>query len=111
MVRAARFERQQLHAGPWYEAMLNEPAAELPQFRHYWDEGRRSPEPVMAARGLVPVKLDVLEAGPLRFRFSAEPVARDPRFGLISFFPADIPAMRWCEAEVRREGTPQATDS
>ena len=111
MVRAARFERQQLHAGPWYEAILNELAAEFPQFRTTGRRGGGLPEPVMAARGLVPVKLDVPEAGPLQFRLSAEPFARDPRFRLISFFPADIPAMRWCEAGVRQEDTPQAIDS
>jgi len=111
MVRAARFELQQLHAGPWYEAMLDELAAELPQFRSYWLEGQRSPEPVMAARGFVPVKLDVLEARPLQFRLSAEPFARDPRFRLLSFFPADIPAMRWCDAEVRRSAAAPTADS
>ena len=111
MVRAARFELQQLHAGPRYEAMLNELAAELPQFRAYWEEGRRSPDPVMDARGLVPVNLDVPEAGPLHFRLSAEPFARDPRFRLLSFFPADIPAMRWCDAEVRRSAAAPAADS
>jgi transcriptional regulator with XRE-family HTH domain len=111
MVRAARFEVEQLHAGPWYEAMLDELAAQLPQFRSYWRAGQQSPEPVMAARGLVPVKLNVPDAGPLQFRLSAEPFARDPRFRLLSFFPADVAAMRWCDAEVNREAAPQAADS
>jgi hypothetical protein len=103
LVRAARYEQLQLHAGPWHAAIFDDLAAALPRFRHYWEAGLQSPEPVMAARGVVPVKLDVPEAGVLEFRLAAEPFARDPRFRLMTFFPADLAAMHWCEAVTRAE--------
>ena len=58
----------------------------------------REPALVSAARALVPVRLAVPGAGLLQFRLSSEPFARDARFRVIYYFPADPATMRRCAA-------------
>ena len=56
------------------------------------------PPPIVSARVLVPVKLNIPGVGLLQFRLAAEPLVRDARFRLIYFLPADPPTMRQCAA-------------
>jgi hypothetical protein len=97
MVRAFRSEMASFRGEPWCDEVVERLLA-LPRFRRYWSE--TEPEPVSAARALVPVRLRVPGAGaePLQFRLSAEHLVDDIRFRLIYFFPADLPTMQWCAA-------------
>ncbi len=88
---------QQFRTEAWYAALLAR-LDELPRFRHYWAVVEREPAPVSAARALVPVRLAVPGAGVLQFRLSSEPFARDARFRLVYYFPADPATMRRCAA-------------
>jgi transcriptional regulator with XRE-family HTH domain len=96
-VRAFRSEMASFRGEPWCDEVVERLLA-LPRFRRYWSE--TEPEPVSAARALVPVRLRVPGAGaePLQFRLSAEHLVDDIRFRLIYFFPADLPTMQWCAA-------------
>lgn len=96
MVRAFRSEMASFRGEPWCDEVVERLLA-LPRFRRYWSE--TEPEPVSAARALVPVRLRVPGVGePLQFRLSAEHLVDDIRFRLIYFFPADLPTMQWCAA-------------
>lgn len=96
LIRALRYELQQVHAEAWAAALLAELMAKLPRFRHYWALVEREPAPATAAQALVPVRLAVPGAGVLQFRLSAEPFARDARFRVVNYFPADPATMRQC---------------
>jgi transcriptional regulator with XRE-family HTH domain len=96
MVRAFRSEMAAFRGESWCAAVIERLLA-LPRFRRYWSE--TEPEPVSAARALVPVRLRVPGVvTPLQFRLSAEHLVDDIRFRLIYFFPADLPTMQWCAA-------------
>jgi len=103
LVRALRYELQQLGPEPWAEAWLARMRAELPQFRHYWDTTAQEPAPAGAARALVPVRLAVPGIGELQFRLSSEPFAQDARFRTIYYFPADPITMQQCAAWAARD--------
>lgn len=94
-IRALRFEIRHVGREPWCAAVLAR-LRELPRFRHYWEATAREPLPVSAARALTPVRLRVPNVGLLEFRLASEPVARDDRFRVIYFFPADPVTMRQC---------------
>jgi transcriptional regulator with XRE-family HTH domain len=98
LVRALRFEIEQYRNEPWVVEMLAELQAELPRFRHYWEQATSTPAPISAARTLVPLRLNVRGVGRLEFRLVAEPFIRDARFRLIYFVPADPATMRQCAA-------------
>jgi hypothetical protein len=88
----------------WYAALLARLLEDLPLFRHYWAAAEPEPALVSAARALVPVRLRVPGAGVLQFRLSSEPFARDMRFRLIYFFPADAATMQHCAAWAAQDG-------
>ncbi len=95
LIRALRYEMQRFGGEAWYAALLAR-LRDVPRFRHYWAVVEREPTPLTAARALVPVRLAVPGAGLLQFRLSSEPFARDARFRLIYYFPADLATMRQC---------------
>jgi transcriptional regulator with XRE-family HTH domain len=97
LIRALRYEMQRFQTESWYAAVLAR-LQELQRFRHYWAAVEREPALVSAARALVPVRLAVPGAGLLQFRLSSEPFARDARFRVIYYFPADPATMRRCAA-------------
>ena len=107
LIRALRYELERFHGEAWAAALLAELRDGLPRFRHYWDAVAREPPPAGAARALAPVRLAVPGAGSLTFRLAAEPFARDGRFRLIYYFPADPATMRWC-GEPTRSAAPDA---
>jgi hypothetical protein len=98
LIRALRFEIEQYRHEPWVVEMLAQLQAELPRFRHYWEQSADAPAPISAARVLVPLRLAVPGAGLLQFRLVSEPFVRDARFRLIYYLPADPPTMRQCAA-------------
>ncbi|MGI8687581.1 MAG: helix-turn-helix domain-containing protein [Thermomicrobiales bacterium] len=98
LIRALRYELEQFRAETWPTTLLAQLSDALPQFRQYWETAEREPPPASAARALVPVWLAVPDAGLLQFRLSAEPFARDARFRVVYFFPADPATMRRCAA-------------
>ena len=103
LVRALRYELQQLGAEAWAGAWLARMRADLPRFRHVWDTTEQEPAPAGAARALVPVRLAVPGVGELQFRLSSEPFAQDARFRIIYYFPADPVTMQQCAAWTARE--------
>jgi hypothetical protein len=104
LIRALRFEMQQFRGEAWYAALLARLVEELPLFRRYWEEAELEPALVSAARALVPVRLLVPGAGTLVFRLSSEPFARDTRFRVIYYFPADRATMQRCAAWAAQDG-------
>jgi transcriptional regulator with XRE-family HTH domain len=96
LIRALRYEMQQIGAEPWAEAWLARMRADLPRFRDYWDTTEQEPASAGAARALVPVRLAVPGVGELQFRLSSEPFAQDARFRIIYYFPADPITMQQC---------------
>ena len=109
LVRALRFEIEQYRHEPWVVEMLAQLQAELPRFRHHWEQVASAPAPISAARTLVPLRLNVPGTGSLQFRLVAEPFVRDTRFRLIYFLPADPVTMRqcasWASGRGERHGT------
>ena len=95
LIRALRYEMQQFRTEAWYPAVLAR-LQELPRFRRYWATVEGEPAAASAARALVPVRLAVPGAGALQFRLSSERFARDARFRLVYYFPADLATMRRC---------------
>lgn len=97
LVRALRFEirHRNLDDEPWFPALLTD-LQRLPRFYSAWFAVEQEPPAVSAARSLVPLLLNVPNIGPLRFRLSSEPFIRDSRFRILSYFPADTPAIDWC---------------
>jgi transcriptional regulator with XRE-family HTH domain len=98
LVRVLRYEIARYRQEPWLVEMLAKLQDDLPRFREEWTRAEPEPAPIVSARVLVPVKLDVPGVGPLQFRLAAEPLVRDARFRLIYFLPADPPTMRQCAA-------------
>jgi transcriptional regulator with XRE-family HTH domain len=98
MLRAARFEALQFGDPAWYRALMADHAARLPRFRAALSARPPDEAPIISARALVPVRLTIAPGTSCSFRLSAEPFLRDPRFRLVSFFPADEAALRWCES-------------
>lgn len=96
LIRAFRYEMQQFRTEAWSAALLARLRDDLPRFRHYWAVVEREPAPVSATRALVPVRLAVPGAGVLQFRLASEPFARDARFRLVYYFPADPATLRRC---------------
>ena len=95
LIRALRYEMEQLRTEAWYPALLAR-LQELPRFRHYWQTVDREPPPASAARALVPIRLAVPGVGLLQFRLASERFTRDARFRLVYYFPADPATMRHC---------------
>ena len=104
LIRALRFEMQLFGREEWYAALLARLLEDLPLFHHYWAAAEPEPALVSAARALVPVRLRVPGAGVLQFRLSSEPFARDMRFRLIYYFPADAATMQRCAAWAAQDG-------
>jgi transcriptional regulator with XRE-family HTH domain len=104
LIRALRFEMQLFRGEAWYTALLARMLEELPLFRQYWAAAEPAPAPVSAARALVPVRLLVPGAGILQFRLTSEPFARDRRFRLIYYLPADPATMQQCAAWAAQDG-------
>ena len=105
LIRALRFEMQQFRGDGWYADLLAQLLG-LPRFREYWRVVEEEPPPVTAARALVPVRLAAPGGSVLQFRLSSEPFARDGRFRVVYFFPADAATMRECAKWSGRPGTP-----
>ncbi|HET9017628.1 MAG TPA: hypothetical protein VFN57_18650 [Thermomicrobiaceae bacterium] len=97
LIRALRYELRQYEGEAWAAGMLDD-LRSLPGFRARWEEVDREPAAPSAARALVPVRLDVPGAGRLQFHLSSEPLARDARFRVIYYFPADPATIRACAA-------------
>jgi transcriptional regulator with XRE-family HTH domain len=97
LIRALLYEKQQFHSEPWYPPLL-ERLQRLPRFQHYWEVVEHEPAQAIAARALVPARLESAGAGILQFRLSSEPFVRDARFRTIFFFPADLTTMQQCAA-------------
>jgi hypothetical protein len=104
LIRSLRFEMQAFRSEEWYTALLARLVEDLPLFRHYWQAAEPAPAPISAARALVPVRLRVPGAGILHFRLSSEPFARDTRFRVIYYFPADPTTMQHCAAWAAQDG-------
>jgi transcriptional regulator with XRE-family HTH domain len=98
LVRALRYELQLFQAEPWCAQMLGELWRDSASFRRCWDAVAHEPEIAGAARPLVPMRIVAAGGRPLSFRLSSERFARDPRFRLIFFLPADPHTMRRCAA-------------
>jgi transcriptional regulator with XRE-family HTH domain len=96
LIRALRDEMQYFSTEPWYPPLIGQLWRDLPRFRHYWRALDREPSTVSAARALVPVRLNVPNAGILEFRLASEHFTEDARFRLVYFLPADPAAMRQC---------------
>jgi transcriptional regulator with XRE-family HTH domain len=98
LVRALRFEIEGYRNEAWVVEMLADLQARLPRFRYEWTRATSEPPPISAARILVPIRLNVPNAGQLQFRLVSEPFVRDTRFRLIYYVPADPVTMRQCAA-------------
>lgn len=96
LVRVLRYEIVRYRQEPWLVAMLAKLQTDLPRFHDEWARAEPEPPPIVSARVLVPVKLNIPGVGLLQFRLAAEPLVRDARFRLIYFLPADPPTMRQC---------------
>lgn len=93
LVRTYRVEMRQLG----FEPELADLQA-LPLFRRHWAAvGQESPQ-VSAGRLRVPVRLRARDGAVLQFRISSEPLARDGRFRLIYYIPADPATIGLCAA-------------
>jgi transcriptional regulator with XRE-family HTH domain len=111
LLRAFRHEMRQFQYEVWYPALLAELNA-LESFRHYWGVVEQEEAPAAAARALVPIRLNVPDAGEMRFRLSAEQFTRDTRFRIIYYFPTDAATIEICEQwNLAAPGTPQAPAS
>lgn len=99
LIRAARFEMRDFGDEPWYPDLLAE-LRKAPLFSRYWSAVEREPPVASAARALVPVRLNVPDAGELAFHLSSERFTRDARFRLVYYFPADLATIRWA-ADIR----------
>ena len=97
LIRAFRFEWQQVQAEPWAADVLAE-LLRVPRFAHYWRLVEQEPPPSGAARALVPLRLDVPGGGRLQFRLGAEPFTGDARFRVVYYFPVDPPTLSRCAA-------------
>ncbi len=105
LIRALRYELQQVRAEAWSAALLKGLVNDLPRFRHYWALVEREPAPATATRALAPVRLAVPGAGVLQFRISSEPFARDARFRVVNYLPADPATIRRCAEWADRSDT------
>jgi hypothetical protein len=103
LIRAMRYEMRSFHTEAWHSAVLAD-LMTLPRFRHYYAAVEREAVPTGSARALVPVRLAVPGAGTLQFRLSAEPFARDGRFRIVYYFPAEPGTMRECASWADRSG-------
>ena len=95
LVRALRYERQQFHTEAWYADVLAR-LHQVPGFSDAWAVTRREPRAVTAARALLPIRLNLPDAGALSFRLSSERFVRDDRFRIVYLFPADPATMSAC---------------
>jgi hypothetical protein len=111
LIRALRDEMQYFSTEPWYPPLIGQLWKDLPRFRHYWRALDREPSPVSAARALVPVRLDVPNAGILEFRLASEHFTEDARFRLVYFLPADPAAMHQCAAWATASGDQPESES
>ena len=98
LIRALRYEMEQLGSEAWHQQLLRQLLNELPSFRRYWAAVEQEPAPLGATRALAPMRLHVPGAGLLQFRLSAEHFTRDARFRVVYYFPADLATMQQCEA-------------
>jgi hypothetical protein len=103
IIRAFQYEMRRFRDEPWQAAIMQELRA-LPRFQRYWDVAEQTPEPVSAARALVPVRLNVPGAGTLQFRLASEPFVRDARFRMVYYVPGDLATMQWCAGWAARSG-------
>jgi hypothetical protein len=95
LVRAFTYEWRRFAADAWSADVLRELRC-LPRFEQVWTMLAGQPEPVSAARALVPLRLRIPSGALLSFRLSSEPFLADARFRLVYYFPDDIPTMRQC---------------
>lgn len=93
LMRAFRYEMQVVGDEAWTTALL-ESLLELPVFQQYWSE----PEvlPIVAARALIPIQLDIPHRVRLQFRLTAESFTADSRFRIVYYLPADTQTIRQC---------------
>lgn len=96
MIRAFRSELQQVGDEPWSRELVANLLETLPYFRKYWESVESEPAPATATRALLPVRLNVPDAGVLEFRLTVEHFTRDARFRVVYFLPSDPAAMRQC---------------
>ena len=91
-----RVEMRRFRSEPWAAELIANHMAAIPRFRALWNAAETAPATASAARALIPVRLRVPGAGLLSFHLSSEPFARDARFRVIYYFPADPETMRQC---------------
>lgn len=106
LIRALRYELQQVRAEAWSAELLRELIDSSPYLRHYWQIVEQEPPQVTAARSLVPVRLAVPNVGVLEFRLSSEPFVVDARFRAVYYLPADPDTMRQCAQWASDAGHP-----
>jgi transcriptional regulator with XRE-family HTH domain len=102
MLRALQHEMQPFCHEAWCAELIARLLQELPLFKKYWAVAEHASEHAVAARPVVPVRLEVPEAGLLQFRLSAEHFTRDARFRMVYYLPADARAMQQCAVWVDR---------
>ncbi|HXH10884.1 MAG TPA: helix-turn-helix domain-containing protein [Alphaproteobacteria bacterium] len=96
MVRALRHEMQPFRHEEWCVELIARLLRELPLFKKYWTVVEHAGMHAIAARAVVPMRLEVPGVGLLQFRLSAEHFTRDARFRIVYYLPADACTMQQC---------------
>src|SRR5919108_3147501 len=96
VVRALRHEMQPFRSEAWCTRLIARLVQDLPVFSKYWSMVEPAGGYAIAARAVVPVRLDVPGAGLFQFRLSVEHFTRDARFRIVYYLPADQPTMHRC---------------
>jgi transcriptional regulator with XRE-family HTH domain len=96
-IRAFRYERYAFRNEAWNQALVAD-MLNCALFAEYWYKSEAEPAHSIPARPLVPLEVNLPDAGLLRFRLMSEPFAQDRRFRVIYLLPADAPTMQTCLA-------------
>lgn len=96
MLRALQHEIQPFRHETWCAELIARLLRELPLFKKYWTVAEHAGTHAVAARPVVPVRLEVPKAGLLRFRLSTEHFTRDARFRIVYYLAADARTMQQC---------------
>jgi transcriptional regulator with XRE-family HTH domain len=102
-IRALRYQMRLFRGEAWYNALIADLLAESPLFKRHWEAfatalPRDQQREQIAARALVPLRLDLPATGLLSFRLTAEPFAHDRRFRVLYYLPADAATIQQCVA-------------
>jgi transcriptional regulator with XRE-family HTH domain len=106
MLRALWHEMQPFRHEAWCAELIARLRQELPLFKRYWAVVEHAGVPAVAARPVVPMRLEVPQVGSLQFRLSAEHFTRDARFRIVYYLPADARTMQQCAVWADRIAAP-----